>query len=606
MAVQRLRGVAGLNRLADVRRERVRRQLSAERSRRVERARRDPRFFLAYYLPHLFESPLGPHHQQIIDDFVSMLDRTEGVDAGNVPVADVDAAHAAVKAAVAADDDPDEGRDLTEAEWEALLQQEAVDQVANCAAYACPREHGKSTLIVGLVVWALCYRLRRYVIFVADTVHPQAEDRLGEVKAELETNDRIRDDFGDLHGARWTGRDIITSSGIRVRAYGTGSKLRGAKFRQARPDLAILDDCENDEQCRTELQRGKVRDWLTKVLLNAIDSDRGVVVVLGTVIHHDSMLARLVGKEYFKGWLKRRYKALMGAANGVLHALWPSRWPVDKLLRKRSADTGIGSRAFASEFQNDPVTDETSPVRLAWLEAARDRGRGQAFATSYADVVSMLGAHPLCMVQCWDLGWVDTKEKAEETDSNFSVCTTWAVRADNRHRVAVRLWRDRGLTPGQMLGQMRAEAAMLRPPEDSPCADWFRVGIESVGLQKQLYAVGLQQSSDLPVVPIFTGANKHDPFEGIPRLGNLYEAGLVTLPWPGEDTADHRTQRRLVQTYMNELYGLGKEAHDDTVLSQWFCDMLVVRLLAALDKHGVKIKERTDERKRSSWAVQRQ
>ena len=447
-----------------------------------------------------------------------------------------------------------------------------------------------STLLVGLALWAVVYRLRRYILFISDT-KPQANDRLLEALHELEANERLLEDFGPQVGdAKWTSDDAITTGGVRLRALGMRSKVRGAKHGSHRPDLAICDDLENDEHVLTEQQRHKGREWLTKALIPAIDSDIGVLIVLGTIIHHDSLLARLVSAEHFVTFRKRVYRAL-NRVGDLIRSLWPSRWPVPKLLAKKEE---IGSIAFGSEYLNEPVSDETSIFRLEWLTQCKRPGL--AFAETYEAVKERLGGSaPLVLVQGWDFGWVDDRKKAEEKDSNYTVGWSVAVHAMTRHRYLVRGYRARGLSPKEIRAGIKSEAGPIRPdPVECPR---FRVAVENVGLQKQLYDVGMREESDLPIAGVLTGAEKSDIYSGVPMLSAVFEGAQYHLPWPSAENIDEtyfptaeareaeaRRQRDLVQALINELWGLGKEAHDDTVMALWFTEVLIRRMLRIHDQ----------------------
>jgi hypothetical protein len=57
---------------------------------------------------------------------------------------------------------------------------------------------------------------------------------------------------------------ILTATDIKVQVAGSGKKLRGLRHGPYRPDLAILDDIENDELVRNPDQRDKLDNWLKK------------------------------------------------------------------------------------------------------------------------------------------------------------------------------------------------------------------------------------------------------------------------------------------------------------------------------------------------------
>jgi hypothetical protein len=518
---------------------------AGDRKTRLERGRSDLAWFLSYYLGHWYTAAFGAFHVELMGDFRRAATALDGVAGG-------------VQSDGATTDEAVAGRSV---------------------AVAFPRDHGKTTVLSGLILWAICTGLRRFILLVGATGN-EASDRLTDLRRELEQNERLRDDYGDLVGTeRWSGGDLVTRNGVRVRATSVGAKLRGTKRGAARPDLAVLDDIEDDEQVLTEYQRGKVRAWLTRVLIPALDSDRGVAFVLGTILHADSLLARLVGDEYFPGWTKRLYRATPE------EPLWAARWPTEKLATMKAS---IGSVAFSCEFENRATSEADALFRQAWLDQCRLPG--VAFAGSWGDIVARCGGRaPLIVVHGWDFGWVDDRRKAQERDSNYTAYVGVAVDPVTRHRQILRVWRDRGLAPSEVRAAIRREAAVLAPPDATACA-FVRVAVESVGLQKQLYQVGLQAESDLCVVGVLTGADKGDLYRGVPGLSARFEGRQYGVPWPEDED-----QRGMVQALLTELHGLGREAHDDMVMALWFTEVVISRILAWIDRHGLPVGSEDEE-----------
>jgi len=555
-----------LPRLTRAQHEILRRRRAAERALRVEKGRSDPEWWLRYYLPHLFPSSFGEHHKRIIADFCEMVGQAEKASRRSGEYVGPDG------------DDDGDGEDLTEEEWAQIAEAEA-GRVAFAAAYACPRESGKSTVIDGLILWCVCNSLRHFVFIVSDIID-QAEEHIATLKAELEDNERVQDDYGELaRGGTWQKREAYTANGIRLKAYGTETRMRGSRFGGYRPDLAIVDDAENDEQAATEAGRKKRWDWLTKVLLNALDSDHGVCVMLGTILHNDSMLARATGKDWLISWRKGVYRA-MQHIGGKLRALWPQRWPVPKLLEKRKI---VGPVAFAAEFQNEPTADETAIVPKWQLDRAKENGRGLRFAEDWEGVLEHLGGRlPLAVFQAWDFGWFsDGAAKAAEKDTNYTVGIAWAVDV-NRHVHVLRIRRVRGITAPRTVVLLKEEAALIRP-DDEDEEVVFRVGVESVGLQRELYFHGLRRTSDLPVQALNTTKKKRHLQNGVPGISAYFENDQITFPWPTGDDKESSEQRALVEVVCNEVWGYGKEAHDDSVMSLWFLMRLTRAFLARLD-----------------------
>ncbi len=184
-------------------------------------------------------------------------------------------------------------------------------------AIAAPRGSAKSS-IVSLIypLWRICYKRSSYILLFSDT-SDQADTMLAHIKSELETNERLIAGFPDIceigqkpKPERWTKSEIVTRNGVKVTALGAGQKPRGRRNKAMRPDTIIIDDIENDENTQSEDARQKLFDWFTKAACKA-GATKSTIVVVGTIQHYDSLLAKLVDENAMPGWEKRKYKSVI-------------------------------------------------------------------------------------------------------------------------------------------------------------------------------------------------------------------------------------------------------------------------------------------------------
>ena len=133
-------------------------------------------------------------------------------------------------------------------------------------AIAAPRGEAKSTIVSQLfVIWCIVLALKHYPVIIMDSID-QAYPMLEAIKAELQFNPRLLMDFPEATGGGrvWQAGTILTRNDIKVQVAGSGKKLRGLRHGPYRPDLAVLDDIENDELVRNPEQRDKLDNWLKK------------------------------------------------------------------------------------------------------------------------------------------------------------------------------------------------------------------------------------------------------------------------------------------------------------------------------------------------------
>ncbi|MBX3588842.1 MAG: phage terminase large subunit [Ramlibacter sp.] len=262
-------------------------------------------------------------------------------------------------------------------------------------AMAAPRGEAKSTKIsMSAVLWMLLTGVKWYPIIVMDAFE-QAAEMLEAIKAEYEANPRLASDFPDQvgQGPVWRAGVIVTRDGRKVEAFGSNKKIRGRRHGPHRPDFAVLDDIENDENVNTPAQRDKLERFVTKGVLNLGPPDDSMdAFLVGTVLHYDSVLARFLRNPL---WNRKVFKAViqwpsnmqlweefeglllnaedpqagMSAAMALYHqhqaemdhgavVSWPAVRPLVKLMIKRARE---GHDAFDSEQQNDPTSGDDAP-----------------------------------------------------------------------------------------------------------------------------------------------------------------------------------------------------------------------------------------------------
>ncbi len=212
------------------------------------------------------------------------------------------------------------------------------------------------------------------ILIVTDT-GKYARDRLRMIRAEVESNEFLLADFGDIRGDRWEADDIELKRAdgtiVKVSARGTGSQTRGP-----RPDLIICDDLENDEQVRSDVQRDALEDWFYKALLNSLTPD-GKVIVAGTNLHPLCLLAKLMANP---AWTVRNYTI---ETDGV--PLWPERFSKAWIDQKRAI---VGDLAFSSEFMGIPLINENPIFSRSWFRELDEYQRDKDFRAGVYTVLS--------------------------------------------------------------------------------------------------------------------------------------------------------------------------------------------------------------------------
>lgn len=222
------------------------------------------------------------------------------------------------------------------------------------------------------------------MLLVSDT-EAQAMMFLAFFKEHLQDNQALIDLFGlkrNLEGKvvfiKDTEADVIVEledgHRFRIIAKGAEQKLRGLIWNGSRPDIILCDDMENDELVMNKDRREKMRRWFYSALLPC-RSANGIVRIVGTILHMDSLLERHMPKTYQKfvhndplklwhtGYLPGGWKAVKYRAHNedFSQILWGTRWPKEKLKQERESYIAQGiPDAYSQEYLNMPIDESVA------------------------------------------------------------------------------------------------------------------------------------------------------------------------------------------------------------------------------------------------------
>ena len=277
-----------------------------------------------------------------------------------------------------------------EKEWEGKMN-------LNTLVLAAPRNHSKSTLISFLyVIWSLVTQRKFFVVIISDIARISTSHSRN-IKEELESNDRLRNDWGIVLGKdwdeidgsvrgekeKWTDEEFVIGfkkwdksrnmwSGeledrAKVLARMANNPLRGLRFGHRRPDLVIADDLENDELVDTSIQREKLANWWDSAVEPMIEPPPvGQIILVGTVLHYGSLLNKMLQRTDL--YVTRRYQAVTSVTNEqgekVQSPLWPERFSLERLSSLKAKNV----LAFQKEYMNDPRDDTTRTFRSSWIQ----------------------------------------------------------------------------------------------------------------------------------------------------------------------------------------------------------------------------------------------
>ncbi|MDF1592601.1 MAG: hypothetical protein P1P89_13885 [Desulfobacterales bacterium] len=438
---------------------------------RKHRARHDLLYFCATYLPHYFTAEFGEFHQ----------------------------------------------------EWEELT--EIRDESVFVAA---PREHAKSTFFTfGVPIRNICYALRWFQLVISDT-NDQATGFTVAIRTELEENPRLKHDFGDLqrpYGRRsvtWKKNDFIASNGVRVLARGRGEKVRGLKNRQHRPDFAVADDFENDENVENPKLVTRGKRWLTRAVIGSM-GEGYTFLMIGNLFHPKSVLAQFIAdkdEDDTPLYVSRIYRAWIDYGKQGQRPLWPALWPPERLEKKRRQ---MGTVDFNAEMMN-LTGAENSPFPEEWFVYYEPNEiEGLELQTASA---------------------VDPSAKSGE-NNDFKAIPTVGLNRQTMIFYVLHAW-IRHASPGEMFRaayRQHDEYGGQVGIEDNMLEDFLHEAIQNYAKEAGRY---------IPWMPVHHSTNKEARIIG--TLSYLVEYGKIRF------RKNHSDQNLLVEQL---IYLLNKNVNDD-------------------------------------------
>lgn len=469
-------------------------------------------------------------------------------------------------------DDPVKTPDFHREGWKLFTSPQRM------VALAAPRGHAKTTgMTVSYGLATLLFRERKFMLLVSDT-ESQAAMFLGYFKEQLQENQPLvelfgikRNDKGIVQFVKETETDIVVEfedgTKFRVIAKGAEQKLRGLIWNGTRPDIILCDDMENDELVMNKERREKMRKWFYSALLPCISS-RGIIRVVGTILHMDSLLERLMPKAYDRwshqdplklwsevrrnGWLSVKYRA---HTDDFSQILWPEKHSAASLKEKKEEYTGMGMPdVYSQEYLNIPLDESVAYFK-----------RGDFDALTPDDIKL-----PLKYYVTVDLAIAETER------ADYSVFIIAGV--DEYKRIHVKqVIRER--MDGREIVDMLLNLQRIYDPEI--------VGIEDMQVSKSigpfLYEEMLKQNTFLNLVKL-----KHGGKDKIARARSI-QARMRAKGIKFDKGADWYS------TFEDELTRFPRDTHDDQVDAFAYLGLLLNSLIEAPTKEEIEDEEYYDE-----------
>lgn len=343
-----------------------------------------------------------------------------------------------------------------------------------------PRGISKTTLLNANELREINYHETEFLVYLSETA-THADQQLENVKRQLETNALLQLVFGlkkpdRAASERWTLGLIETTDGVVVAAKGRGGQVRGMNHFGRRPSKIVADDVEDKESVKTEEQRDKTRTWLksdVEPALPQIDGKRkGSIIMLGTVLHHDSLLMSLSRDPE---WVTIRFGAVGPGGNVAdpteADMLWAHYMSAAAYKRKRRSYQRIGKLAeFSMEYlssvkaEDDNSKFKSEYIRYAALNKDIFPGIAIAMDPAISDkkesdycAFAVVGMSPKGQVHVFDIYMERGMTPREQVDKYFELhflwnCTKHGIESIGYQQALIHLMKEEMFRRGKIMG----------------------------------------------------------------------------------------------------------------------------------------------------------
>lgn len=146
-----------------------------------------------------------------------------------------------------------------------------------------------------------------FMLLIGET-EPKAKQLLSGIQAELQFNNRLKNDYGEkFQQGDWAEGDFTTTDGVKFHAIGFGGNPRGAREGAERPDYIVCDDVDDKRHVNNNRMMREAVDFITEDVWGTFDAKEGGIerfIYANNNFHKNSITNRL--KTYFKEVLNKR------------------------------------------------------------------------------------------------------------------------------------------------------------------------------------------------------------------------------------------------------------------------------------------------------------
>lgn len=198
---------------------------------------------------------------------------------------------------------------------------------------SCPPQHGKTVSVIHALVWYMLNKPQSRNAYVS-----YQSERAENVSTQTQW---IADEAKLMH--KGTRRYWKTRRGADLIATGIGGGITGYGF----DGLVIVDDpFKGMQEANSPTIRAHVKEWFQSVLMTRVHAGASVIVIQ-TRWHPEDLAGQLIEE----GWEHINLEAVTEQSDGTFRTLWPEKWPLELLNRRRIE---VGEYVWSALYMGAP------------------------------------------------------------------------------------------------------------------------------------------------------------------------------------------------------------------------------------------------------------
>lgn len=419
-----------------------------------------------------------------------------------------------------------------------------------------PPYHSKSTLItVKHTIYKLAQNPNHRRIIVsksapfAKSFNRAIKDWLSVPELYENTPRNLIDDWGPFMPGKggWSDYEIYLQNRTSaekdpsVLSMGYGGQIYGR-----RADSIVFDDVATLENQRNPERVQQMIEWLNKEALSRIGKS-GQAIWAGTRVAAGDIYSVLQQRP---GYKVIRYSALIDDEHEIV--LWPEHFPYHQVLVHRGE---MSPADFQLVYQNVDVPGLNASFTQEMMEDAKDTSRQLGHYQSGWRLIA--GLDPA----------------GGNKKSGFTAMVLLAVDPETGRRYLVDAVAERSMKAPRM------KELIFEWTDRYPIYEWR---VESNGVQSQLVQYNEEIIQHLAkrgvrVVPHQTSSagrmGKWDAEFGVESIAPLFHAGLLSIPWAGQQTAHHFSK------VIEEFIAFPMGVTSDLVMAFWFAELGIRQIM---------------------------